>query len=212
MFSVTFIVFLCLPRFQLLSCSRLQCCFLVHEFFIVRVALSFVLGFFCISYILLLLSFSRQFFFSCAWSSLQFNVWVFARPSISSLSRYRLVSIAFVSFAFLVCLIDFVQFVGCFILTLFCLIIIFQDRYTSHRFTCFPSPVAISDCLHHILKMQLNLVRQVLDGRLIEFTTMEKLQLEQQKGGRDRLIEVATQQRFNFPFFSTINNYSLKSR
>ena len=62
---------------------------------------------------------SRQFFVSCAWSSLQFNVWVFARPSISSLSRYRLVSISFVSFAFLDCLIAFVQFVGCFILTLY---------------------------------------------------------------------------------------------
>ena len=28
--------------------------------------------------------------FSCAWSGLQFNVWVFARPSFSSLFRYRL--------------------------------------------------------------------------------------------------------------------------
>ena len=59
--------------------------------------------------------------FSCAWSSLQFNVWVFARPSFSSLSRYRLVSISFVSFAFLDCPIAFVQFVGCFILTLYLL-------------------------------------------------------------------------------------------
>ena len=50
--------------------------------------------------------------FSCAWSSLQFSVWVSARPSISSLSRYRLVSTSFVSFAFLVCLIAFVHFVG----------------------------------------------------------------------------------------------------
>ena len=63
--------------------------------------------------------FSRQFFVSWAWSSLQFNVRVFARPSFSSLSRYRLVSISFVSFAFLDCLIAFVQFVGCFILTLY---------------------------------------------------------------------------------------------
>ena len=47
------------------------------------------------------------------------NVWVFARPSFSSLSRYRLVSISFVSFAFPVCRIAFVQFVGCFILTLY---------------------------------------------------------------------------------------------
>ena len=33
---------------------------------------------------------------------------------------------------------------------------------------------------------------------------MGKLSLEQQKGGRDRLIEVAAQQRFHSPFFSTI--------
>ena len=50
--------------------------------------------------------------FSCAWFSLQFNVWVFARPGFSSLSRYRLVSISFVSFAFLDCLIAFVQLQG----------------------------------------------------------------------------------------------------
>ena len=30
-------------------------------------------------------------------------------------------------------------------------------------------------------------MREVLDGRLIELTTMEKLLLERQKGGRDRL-------------------------
>ena len=33
---------------------------------------------------------------------------------------------------------------------------------------------------------------------------MGKLWLEQQKGGRDRLIEVAAQYRVNFPFFTTI--------
>ena len=72
----------------------------------------------------------------------------FARPSFSSLSRYRLVSISFVSFAFLDCLIAFVQFVGCFILTLslfncyFSVPLYFAVlRYTSHRFTCFPAPV-----------------------------------------------------------------------
>ena len=32
---------------------------------------------------------------------------------------------------------------------------------------------------------------QVLDGRLIEVTTMGKLSLEQQKGGRGRLMELA---------------------
>ena len=36
-------------------------------------------------------------------------------------------------------------------------------------------------------------MRQVLDGRLIELTTMEKLLFERQKVGRDRLIEVAAQ-------------------
>ena len=36
-------------------------------------------------------------------------------------------------------------------------------------------------------------MREVLDGRLIELTTMEKLLLERQNGGRDRLIEVAAQ-------------------
>ena len=46
----------------------------------------------------------------CVWSSLQFN---------ESLSRYRLVSISFVLFAFPVCLIAFVQFVGYFILILY---------------------------------------------------------------------------------------------
>ena len=69
--------------------------------------------------------------FSCAWSGLPFNVWVFARPSFSSLSRYRLVSISFVSFAFPVCLIAFVQFVA----RLFFTIAIFQYRYTSLYFT-----------------------------------------------------------------------------
>ena len=38
---------------------------------------------------------------------------------VSRPSRYRLVSISFVSVAFLYCLIAFVQFVGCFILTLY---------------------------------------------------------------------------------------------
>ena len=62
--------------------------------------------------------------------------WVFVRPSFSSLSRYRLVSISFVSFAFLDCLIAFFQFVGCFILILYLFkIIIFQYRYTSLYFT-----------------------------------------------------------------------------
>ena len=62
--------------------------------------------------------------FSCAWSGLQFNVWVFARPSFSSSSRYRLVSISFVSFAFLDYLIAYC----------ICLIVIFQYRYTSLYF------------------------------------------------------------------------------
>ena len=74
--------------------------------------------------------------FSCAWSSLQFNVWVFARPSFSSLSRYRLVSISFVSFAFPVCLIAFVQFVDYLILTLYLFNCYFSvpPYFTSLRF------------------------------------------------------------------------------
>ena len=119
MFSVTFIVFLCSPRFYLFLCSRLQCCFLVHWFFIIRVALSFVLGFFCISYIQLHCNFrvSSSLVALSPVYSLTFGV--FARPSILSLPRYRLVSISFVAFAFLVCLIAFFQCVGCFILTLY---------------------------------------------------------------------------------------------
>ena len=68
--------------------------------------------------------------------SLQFNVWVFARPSISSLSRYRLVSISFVSFAFPVCLIAFVQFVDYLILTLYLFHCYFSvpPYFTSLRF------------------------------------------------------------------------------
>ena len=41
--------------------------------------------------------------FSCAWSGLPFNVWVFARPSFSSLSRYRLYRYTSLYFAILRC-------------------------------------------------------------------------------------------------------------
>ena len=79
-----------------------------------------MLGFFLhIVYLAFIVIFRVSSSFSCAWSGLPFNVWVFARPSFTSSSRYRLVSISFVSFAFLYCLIDLVQFVGCFILTLY---------------------------------------------------------------------------------------------
>ena len=44
-----------------------------------------------------------------------------------------------------------------------------------------------------LLHVNRPLVRQVLDGRLIDLTTMEKLLLERQKDGRDRFIEVAAQ-------------------
>ena len=37
-------------------------------------------------------------------------------------------------------------------------------------------------------------------GRSIEVRKIEKLSLEQQKGGRDRSLEVAAQKRFYFPF------------
>ena len=39
--------------------------------------------------------------------------------------------------------------------------------------------------------MKQKYVYQVLDGRLIEVTTMGKLLLERQKGGRGRLMELA---------------------
>ena len=69
----------------------------------------------------------------------------FARPSFSSLSRYRLVSILFVSFAFVDCLIAFVQFVGCFILTLYLFNCYFSVPlyFTSLRFGSLVS-------LHHL--------------------------------------------------------------
>ena len=45
---------------------------------------------------------------------------------------------------------------------------------------------------------------QVLNGDLMEVTTMGELLLGRPKGVRGRLLEVAVQQRFNFLFFSAI--------
>ena len=53
------------------------------------------------------------------------------------------------------------------------------------------------------LKIKPIVVRQVLDGRLIEVRTMGQLLLKRQKGGSDCLIAVAAQSRFNFPLFTT---------
>ena len=44
--------------------------------------------------------------------------------------------------------------------------------------------------IHHILKEKANKVYQVLDGCLIEVTTMGELLLRWQKGGCSRLIKV----------------------
>ena len=142
MFAAFLVIFVFAPLVLLFGSLVFHC----PRSFVLRVRI-----FLHIVYLAFIVIFRVSSSFSCAWSGLQFNVWVFARPSFSSLSRYRLVSISFVSFAFLDCLIAFVQFVGCFILTLYCLIVIFQYRYTSlyfailrytsHRFTCFPAPV-----------------------------------------------------------------------
>ena len=45
--------------------------------------------------------------------------------------------------------------------------------------------------LHHVLKVKPTIVCQVLDGHLIEVTTIGILSLEQQKGGCGCLIEAA---------------------
>ena len=108
-----------------------------------------MLGFLHIVYLALIETFASV--LRSAWSSLQLRVWVFARSSISSLFRYRLVSTSFVSFAFPVCLIAFVQFVGYFILTLYLLNCQFSVPlyftllgFVSHRFawSCFGSLVS----------------------------------------------------------------------
>jgi len=110
MFAASLAIFVFAPLVPLFGSLVFHC----PRSFVLRVRIFFayrIFSFYC--------NFSRQFLVSCAWFSLQFNVWVFARPSFSSLSRYRLVSISSVSIAFLDCLIAFVQFVGCFILTLY---------------------------------------------------------------------------------------------
>ena len=52
--------------------------------------------------------------------------------------------------------------------------------------------LSISQCIfiHHILKEEANKVYQVLDGCLIEVTTIGELSLGRQKGGCSRLIKV----------------------
>ena len=103
-----------------------------------------MLGFFHIVYLALIETFGSV--LRSAWSSLQLRVWVFALSSISSLFRYRLVSTSFVSFAFPVCLIAFVQFVGYLLLNCqFSVPLYFTLLgFVSHRFasSCFGSLVS----------------------------------------------------------------------
>ena len=117
--------------------------------FIVSVPLFFVLGFLHIVYLAFDCNFASV--LRCAWSSLQLSVWVFARPNISSLFRYSLISTSFVSFAFPVCLIGFAQFEGYFILTLYLFncslsvpLYFTSLGFISHRFasSCFGSLVS----------------------------------------------------------------------
>ena len=120
MFAAFLVIFVFAPLVLLLGSLVCHC----PRSFVLRVRI-----FLHIVYLAFIVIFRVSSSFSCAWSGLQFNVWVFARPSFSSLSRYRLVSISFVSFAFLDCHIAFVQFLSCFILTLLIL------RYSSLYFT-----------------------------------------------------------------------------
>ena len=120
MFAAFLVIFVFAPLVLLFGSLVFHC----PRSFVLRVRI-----FLHIVYLAFIVIFRVSSSFSCAWSGLPFNGRVFARPSFSSLSRYRLVSISFVSFAFLDCLIAFVQFVGCFILTLLIL------RYTSLYFT-----------------------------------------------------------------------------
>ena len=133
MFAAFLVIFVFAPLVLLFGSLVFHC----PRSFVLRVRI-----FLHIVYLAFIVIFGVSSSFSCAWSGLQFNVWVFARPSFSSLSRYRLVSISFVSFAFLDCLIAFVQFVGCFILTLYWFNCYFSVplyfsilRYTSLYFT-----------------------------------------------------------------------------
>ena len=110
MFAAFFVIFVFAPLVLLFGSLVFHC---PRSFVLcVRIFLHIV-------YLAFMVIFCVSSSFSCAWSGLQFNVWVFAHTSFLSLSRYSLVSISFVSFAFLDCLIAFVQFVGCFILTLY---------------------------------------------------------------------------------------------
>ena len=106
MFAVFLVIFVFAPLVLLFGSLVFHC----PRSFVLRVRI-----FLHIVYLAFIVIFRVSSSFSCAWSGLQFNVWVFARPSFSSLSRYRLYRCTSLYFAIL--------------------------RYTSHRFTCFPSPV-----------------------------------------------------------------------
>jgi len=91
MFAPFLVIFVFAPLVLLFGSLVFHC----PRSFVLRVRI-----FVHIVYLAFIVFFASVLRFSCAWSSLQFNVWVFARPSFSSLSRYRLVSISFVSSSF----------------------------------------------------------------------------------------------------------------
>ena len=93
-----------------------------------------MLGFLHIVHLALIVIFASV--LRCAWSSLQLSVWVFARPSISSLFCYRPVSTSFVSIAFPIYLIAFFEFVAILHTAWLCFASI---RFVLFLFACFTS-------------------------------------------------------------------------
>ena len=81
MFAAFLVIFVFAPLVLLLGSLVFHC----PRSFVLRVKI-----FLHIVYLAFIVIFRVSSSFSCAWSGLQFNVWVFARPSFSSLSRYRL--------------------------------------------------------------------------------------------------------------------------
>ena len=81
MFAAFLVIFVFAPLVLLFGSLVFHC----PRSFVLRVRI-----FLHIVYLAFIVIFRVSSSFSCAWSGLQFNVWVFARPSFSSLSRYRL--------------------------------------------------------------------------------------------------------------------------
>ena len=102
MFSVTFIVFFMFAAFLVIFVFAPLV--LLFGSLVFHCPRSFVLRvriFLHIVYLAFIVIFGVSSSFSCAWSGLPFNVWVFARPSFSSLSRYRLYRYTSLYFAIL---------------------------------------------------------------------------------------------------------------